>query len=230
MTYKCHECGDNFSRIGSHWRRGSCKYPKISSKQHEIITGVLMGDGSINRYGKNPRLQVNMINKKYLEYVDSKFPLIGAGVSLKRKAKDNAELSRQTGFTSTVNEENYNDQHNWQTLCIPELKQYSNWYNSGEKVWPEDIQLTSTVLKHLYCNDGSLEKDGKFFRIKITMCNEINNKEKINKLFENMNLQRPEYWNSNKDARWNKESSKDLLNYMGEPLPGFEYKWPDVLL
>ena len=32
------------------------------------------------------------------------------------------------------------------------------------------------------------------------------------------------------NARWTVDESKELFDYMGDPLPGFEYKWPNYNL
>lgn len=221
----CKSCGKKYDRIGTHWSRSSCDYPKLSNFQHEVVAGVLMGDGYINDNNKNPRLQVNMISKEYLRYLDEIFPVVGTGVSLKRTGKENASLSRQSDFFSTVNEEEYNDQYRWQTLTNPAFDEYKGWYDSGEKVFPDNVNLTPTTLKHWYCCDGSLCKRGSYYRMKIAISNEFDNKDKIRTLFTDSGLPEPKFV-SGKDIRWNKQESREIIDYMGQPLPDFKYKWP----
>lgn len=164
---------------------------------------MLMSDSHLNRAVGNPRLTTNMIVEEYLQYVDNQFPKVGTGVG-----------SRQKGG-STV--------YTWETRSLPELSEFESWYATGEKVWPE-VELTPIVLKHLYAGDGSYHGSGTSNHISIGMQNEMDNKEKIARMFENVGLPKPDRWDGHSIA-WRVENSKDVLDYMGEPLPGFEYKW-----
>jgi len=229
---KCPECGDKYKRIGMHWNGSPSHRPKLTQKQIEITTGVLMGDGWINKNGKNKRLMVEMISPNYLEYLDNVFGCLSTGVSLEQTAAESVKMNKKNGFRPNAKEENYSDIFIWRTRSHPKFNQFREWYESGKKVWPEDIELTPTVLKHWYVGDGCYEKDGR--RISIGISNEIENTEKISKYFTDLGLPEP----SNYDIRennysgygivyWTVEDSPKLWDYMGEPLPDFEYKWPE---
>lgn len=76
-----------------HWyQSSSCDFPELTPKQQEIITGVLMGDGTISTPGANPLLSVVMITEEYLNYVDDKLGKYG-----KETPKD---LSTPSPYTS----------------------------------------------------------------------------------------------------------------------------------
>ena len=59
------------------------------------------------------------------------------------------------------------------------------------------------------------------------------NLEKVEKMFERAYLPPPSYWDIRErdsgqidcSAYWTQKESKILFQYMGEPLPGFQYKW-----
>jgi len=226
MRKKCQQCGNKFKNIGSHWNQSSCNYPNFSDYQKEIIVGLLMGDAWLNtQCGRKPTLRCEMSSPNYLEYVNSIFKVLGNGVSLRDSAQQSAERKRSLGDTS-AKEENYSDIYYWSTISHPELGEF-NWYSSGEKIWPEDIELTSTTLKHLYCGDGSRVNGN---QIRISMLNEKDNTEKVTKIFKQSELPTPIRYDKHKtncNAVFSVEQSEKLWEYMGEPLPDFEYKWPE---
>jgi len=232
---RCPECGNNYEAMGIHWNSSPTHRPNISKYQKEVITGLLMGDGSINRSHKTPFLEVNMTSKNYLKYLDDIFGILSTGVKYRISAKNMAKKDRERGFNSEAKEENYSDQYRLKTRSHPELQQFANWYSTGEKVWPADIELTPTVLKHWYCGDGTWESRGTSNCISFAVANEIDNTDKIDKLFTNVGMPSPSNYNKSKrndgtfkcNAVFTVNGSHDLWEYMGEPLPDFHYKWPE---
>jgi hypothetical protein len=231
----CPECGDEYKNLGNHWHHSPSHRPELTQKQIEITTGLLMGDGSVSVHGKNCRLQTAMISPNYLKYLNNMFGCLGLGVELSESAAKSAKNNRDTGFSPDAKEENYSDVYYWYTRLHPKFNEFREWYSSGEKVWPENIELTPTVLKHWYCSDGSHDNTTTNNRIRIAMSNEIKNTEKVSQYFTNLGLPEPSNYDfsERKDgskrcvAQWTVEDSHTLWKYMGEPLPDFEYKWPE---
>jgi len=226
---ECSECGKMYESISHHWGTNPSHEPELSEYQHEVLTGVLMGDGCVRINGKNGILIVNMISKPYLLHLDSIFSELSNGVSLERTAKESFEKSGQM-FKTDV--KNFNDIYKFRTMAHREITPYRNWYSSGKKVWPEDLDLTPTVLKHWYCCDGSYNTSGNHRSIRIGMKNEKTAKDKVCSYFEEKGLPTP-YFNEPKNsttgscvAEWSNIPSDKLFEYMGEPVDGFKYKWP----
>lgn len=191
-----------------------------------------MGDGTVSHKNReNPSINVKMITEEYLEYLGKIFGNLGRPVRLERSAKESAENNRKTGFHKNADSSNYSDIYGWKTCGHPKIKEFSEWYVTGEKVWPEKIDLTPTVLKHWFVGDGCYNVPNG--SISIGLSNEAKNEEKIASYFENVGLPRPNNWNNtthNCQAVWNVSESEELWEYMledghGIP-PGFEYKWP----
>jgi len=236
MGNVCKQCGNEYQRIGQHWSKGSsCSHPNFTDHQKEIITGLLMGDGCIHTGNKNPYLLVKMISPNYLEYIADEFGVLGSEVTLTKTAAESAKHNRDSGFSPNAKEQNYSDLYVWQSMSHPKLQKFADWYSSGKKVWPADVELTPTVLKHWYCGDGHWANSGTNNRIQIAMANEVDNTDKVDQMFRNVGLPVPNNYaiSERKDGsgRCNAEftvaQSKELWEYMGEPLPDFEYKWPD---
>jgi len=236
MTDVCEQCGNKYESIGTHWSMNpSCSHPSFTQHQREIITGLLMGDGCIDTCNKHPRLDVRMISENYLEYVASEFGVLGGEVRLSKTAEESAQQVRDGGLRPNADADNYSDVYAWQSMAHPELQSFADWYSSGEKVWPEDIELTPTVLKHWYCGDGYWNNNRSQNRISIAMSNEINNRNKVDELFENVGLPKPSNYSISErknggfkcDAVFTVTQSRELWEYMGKPLPDFKYKWPN---
>jgi len=233
MGDTCPQCGNEYQIIGTHWSKSSsCEHPSFNSHQNEIITGLLMGDGTINkgRDGSNPRLQVEMTSPKYLYHVNEQFGILGCSVQLSMTGEESAKKTRDSGFSPRAKPKNYDDLYVWRSRSHPELNNFIEWYETGRKVWPNSINLTPTVLKHWYCGDGSWNNTNSNNFIHISMWNEVENREKVNRMFENVGLPSPSNYNIHEkrcSAEFTVSQSKELWEYMGEPLPDFEYKWPD---
>lgn len=226
MGRVCPSCAGEYERVAHHWSRTECEPPELSSYQEDVLTGILMGDACIGTENKNTRIQCEMISKKYLEYLDSQFPLLGNGVVLTDTAEESAEKNKDSGYFKTVNKENYNDLYRWRTSSCPVFNKYEDWYSSGKKVFPDDIQLTPTLLKHWYVCDGNLKHArNEKFSVRISSVNEMENEEKIKSYFEDVGLPTPNLIGCN--FRWSQKDSIDVLDYMGDPLPDFEYKWSE---
>jgi len=236
MTKICNHCGNEYKKLGTHWSMSSqCSHPSFTDHKREIITGLLMGDGSIKRQkNRNPYLRCGMISKNYLQHIDDQFGVFGNGVSLQMTAAENAKAKRESGFRPNADATDYSDVYIWRSVSHPELQEFADWYAFGQKVWPERIELTPTVLKHWYCGDGHWNNSGTQNRIEIAMANEVDNTDKVDQLFKNVGLPSPSNYviSERKDgskrcnAVFTVDQSKELWQYMGEPLPDFEYKWP----
>lgn len=223
---RCPDCKCQFTRLGSHWAMSdNCDYPNLTETQRDIMTGVLMGDGWIKRKnGRNPYFAVTMSNQKYLESLDEELGVMSVGVSPSRSAEKSAEMSRESGLNPDANSDNYNELFTLRSRSNPNLSKFADWYNSGEKVFPENISLTPTVLKNWYVCDGSKHRD-EYLQIGIN--NERNSTEKIRRYFTSANLPEPKVnkCNSNCIIYWSVAESKELLSYMGKSIVGFENKW-----
>lgn len=224
----CEYCGEKHDNLGKHWAWNKEHIPTLTEEQHQIITGVLMGDGWIanNKYSssKNCSLQIESITKKYLEYLNDKFGNLMTGVKIRSTAEESAKKTNKSGLTNSAKKENYSDIYVTRTRCVPEINQYREWYDSGKKVWPKDIELTPTVLKHLYCCDGSKHiSDTRRPCAQISACNEYGNEEKLKRMFSDSGFS-PRIHSTCRD--FGVDESEELWKYMGDPLPGFEYKWP----
>lgn len=227
---QCGECGRMYDSISHHWGSSPSHEPELSKHQHDVLTGVLMGDGHVKVNGKNGHLTVNMITRPYLKVLDNTFSELSNGITLDRTAE---ESFKQSGGVFQTDKENFNDIYQFRTKAHREITPYRDWYSSGEKVWPENIDLTPTVLKHWYCCDGSYNTSNNHRSIRIGVKNEKGAKQKVDTYFEEKGLPTPYYSEPPNSitgscvAEWSNIPSDELFEYMGEPIDGFKYKWPE---
>lgn len=225
----CPTCGEDFKQIGGHWRYSPDHRPELTGRQHNIIRGLMMGDGSVRRRegGRYPRMDVRCIVPQYLEHLSNEFGILGCEPRLHRTAAEAASNNRESGFSPNAEAENYSDIHLWRMRAHPEMGQYSDWYETDKKVWPEDLELTPETLTHWFAGDGSNCED--YTSIVLAMENERGNQRKVERYFERAGLPAPDRWNLNGAfyAAWNKDASIELFDYMESPPPGYEYKWPE---
>lgn len=226
----CPVCEKPFKQLGCHWRYKPEHRPSFTNKQLNIIRGILMGDGCLDTTSKNPRIKVECIEKEYLEYLEREFGSLSSTNDVyKSMASEKSRIINED--SKYINTENcsFSDLYTWKTKTHPELYSFAEWYENDTKIFPENIKLEPTVLKHWYAGDGSYTE---YDRFTIVTSNESESKQKINSYFEEKKLPKPKWVTTQKDEgcithlRWTVEESKELFEYIGSPPPGYAYKWP----
>jgi hypothetical protein len=229
----CPDCGKPYKQLACHWRYNPEHRPSFTDKQLNIIKGLLMGDGCLDISSKYPRIKVETINEKYLHELNNIFSLLSSTGGV-YQSMDSVESSMNISNSSFIEVKNpdCSDLYTWKTKTHPDLEKFKSWYSSGKKIFPETINLDPEVLKHWYVGDGSYTE---YDRFTIVTGNESESKKKINSYFQKKSLPKPKWVTSERygakisHLRWTVDESKELFEYIGEPLPGFEYKWPGEL-
>lgn len=216
----CPTCGEKFSAVVQHIRQSDCPYPWPNPKQQEIFEGLLMGDGHVRsgREMRNARFQLENTNTEFLRWVSEEIGWLHGSTTI-----STTEEMHQDGFNHKTSYKTVTPHH-------PYFNSLREWYSTGDRVFPEDLELTPMKLKMWYCSDGHLTQ-----KCPLIACdNESKNVEKIKQYFERAGLPTPIANISERSdggegmrLRWNIEESIEIFNYMGDPVPGMEYKWPD---
>lgn len=214
MVVECPNCGNMYDHVGQHWSMSStCGEPELTDRQHEILTGLVMGDASVVRSDdRKPYVQFMMSSRSFVEWVSDEFGIFATNVS---------EVEG-TGFGEG------NTYYQLRTRRANVFSEYADWYKENEKVFPDHIQLTPLTLKVWYCCDGDMSVDNRWNTkeyARISAHNEEGNKDKINSYFNGLSFE--PNWNDGGRFTFGRDGSKRFWRYIGEPLPGFEYKWPD---
>jgi len=208
-SHSCRSCGRSFIKIGQHWTKSNCSEPTLSNRQKEVLIGLLMGDGSADLRSKNVSYQVNMTNRAYLESVKIEMGNLFTPV---RKIRDSGHSRKPV--------------YQLRSRHLSCLNWIRDWYSSGEKVFPESIELSPEILRHWYVSDGSLSTNS--LRVSIGVHNERNRLQKLSQYFADEGLPEPEIAEgSSVYLYWNKDDCKKFFDYIGGvPTEGFLWKWP----
>jgi hypothetical protein len=220
-TIDCHECGANREDVSQHWSMGSCEYPKYTEKQYDILTGIVMGDATVqNGGGRTPRVELYGTNERYLEYVREQFPLTFNDVSLKCTGEEQFDRLKDTDFDPNGSPGPYHDQFRLPSKSNDNNSNLLSWYSTGEKVFPPDLSLNPIILRHYYACDGGMDKNRSSSYIQAN--NENDRQDKIVEMFERVGLDVS--FSSNR-IRFKKSDTPGFLDRIGPAPPGMEYKW-----
>jgi hypothetical protein len=150
--------------------------------------------------------------------------VLTTGVSVKKTAAELASNNRQTGFSPEAQPEDYHDIYTVWSRTNPYFDDlWETWYREGAKVFPEDLSLSPTKVKFWYASDGYLDV-GRWGRprIEIKTRNENDRVKYLIGLFEAVGFS-PVFRRN--ELRFSCDDTERLVSWMGDPPPGFEYKW-----
>lgn len=235
---ECPNCGEKYYReLGKHWSSRECEYPEITDRQWEIMTGVLMGDGTVQfSEEQNPRFRCDMYepSKEYLKYLTSEeFPVLMTSVKEGESAEDRAKRHRKSRFNSDAKAENLSTMFYVMTRRLPHLDVFQSWYENGSEWDCGDIHLTPLTLKHYFVADGCWNNSYSSDYISFTLNNQREIIDEAEQLFLDVGFEPTRtgiYERENTtdvEICFGKETSYEMFEYMGESLPGFDYKWPE---
>lgn len=137
----------------------------LSDIQNKIITGSLLGDGSLVHHGrsKNSRYRIKQqVNKiEYVKYMNDIFCdfLVGTESIKIEKQKKPIMVDGKITYSS---EEFCEAAYFW-TCAHPVFTELRNkWYVNGVKIIPNDLYLTPESIAHWFLEDGTNSKAGKY--------------------------------------------------------------------
>lgn len=229
MTSLCPLCGQEYQHLGHHWAVSSlCDYPPIPDEWKEILTGIIMGDGTRHfpPSAANARMEVANISKRFLSFLQSKLQWLTNSVRLKRTSdeiRDQNHESTSPRFSSLDYE--IRDQYGLTTRRHPWFNQFDGWYTEAGKRFPDSLTLTPLILKYWYVCDGHLIWGAKGHirpQVWISASNESERGEYIRGLFAAVSID-PTF----RDGRLmlTADETEWFFEYVGEPVPGYEYKF-----
>lgn len=192
----------------------------------EILTGILMGDGDIHgQKDANPHFRVRMTNQDFLIRLNEQFGVLSTGVFLDRTAKQQYRQATDSDHEKfeVTNEESYSDLYGLRTRSHPQLHRLREWYETGQKRFPSNLRLTPTIAKMWYVCDGWLAKTADHRpRVMIKAANESSRPEYLIDLLSHHGFH-PHFTRT--ELEFTASETEELLDWMGSPPPGFEYKW-----
>lgn len=164
-----------------------------------------------------------------MEWYDWRIGDIGIDVYLSKSKKQKSKNS----------EYNYRDLYRWKTITHPELNSiFEPWISNDKKKFPENTNLSPISANIWFCGDGGLQwNDNRFSCLSFITVNESGRKDFFRRIFRENGFD-PHFYEQKREnsfgkenehvytrISFSKEQSKELLQWMGGPPPGMEYKW-----
>lgn len=202
-------CGSEYERIAQHWAFNPSHRPELSQRQYELCSGMLLGDGCIVNDAQEAALVVEMKNREFIDWLDEELGWLSNGYTEKKD-----ELARL------------------RTLAHPELTELRGWYWAGEKVFPQQLELTSTMFEMWYVSDGTLERrDGRKPRMRLST---TQMQEHVDSILSTVPFNLEYTWNVS-EGLWgtsaavvfSTETTWRLQRNMNERPKGFAHKYMD---
>lgn len=130
-----------------------------TSQQQNIITGLLLGDGHLQKRNENCnailRVERSIKDKDYANYHIKIFDNHVTNVRLKEFSKYNKKVNKTYDLCRFFLRAN---------PYLSEL--HSQWYQDGKKIIPKNLELNSEIIATWFCDDGHIQKSkNNYFRI-----------------------------------------------------------------
>jgi len=219
---RCPCCGNWYQRIGSHWSRSSCEYPPISNYKMELLKGMMLGDGSVNFGSRHSCFGIGMTNVTFLKWLQTELGWLSGTLSMQRTATEQAQSVRD-GFGCDTDESNCLDCYQFFTKSHPQFEKFGQWYDTDEIVFPENLSVSPTVLKIWYVSDGTFDWGTEHTtQVQFDSTNESERPDAIIGALEEHGFT---VGQSGSTFRVSTSDTEDFFELIGDPVPGFEYKW-----
>jgi len=223
-TAQCSGCGRWYRHLIKHWNDSDCALVTPSDEQLAVLTGILMGDGTLLRDGKTAAVSVEMTNHRYLRWLDSELGMLSTGVSVKHTEEEQRIRAQNSQLEGIRNSTSYKSSYLLLTRKHPDFNQFRQWYATDEKQYPTDLAVTPTILRHWYCCDGTLNISAKKSNPEATIIckNESHREEFVVNLLEDAGF---DVYVRDGRFRFPVAETRRLLDWIAPAPPGFEYKW-----
>jgi len=211
MSKECPTCGSEYQNLASHWSRSSCDYPDLDPWKIETIQGMLLGDGCITHGPKNAFFVTSMTNRLFLEYLNEELGWLTDTI--------HQHDSQQTGSKP---------QYRLQTMAIPHFNTMKDrWYSDSQKRIPKDT-LTKREVKLWYVCDGCMawSEDVNRASPRFSIVTLHDDRDVLIKTLRDNGISAVK---RSESVAVPADGTDAFLQWLGDPLPGFEYKWPETL-
>jgi hypothetical protein len=160
-----------------------------------------------------------MTNLKFLKWLDDKLGIISCGVNKNITSEEAKKRAIQHGLEG-ANKSKFQDVYKLYTRRLPYFHKLSEWYEEGKKMPPESLRVTPLSMKMWYVSDGSIANSS-------TVSIHSNISQNIHKnIIEEAGFDCGISSRGEEITIYSNQSEK-FFDWIGKPVPGFNYKWPE---
>jgi hypothetical protein len=220
-VHECDDCGKSFDEIAKHWSQSRCSYPTLTDREVDILKGIAISDGWIAHSDHDRSiLHIESVTKPFLEWFKGQVSIVHTDVKLRRTAEESYDNAVESSILDNQNIDNYRNIYRVNTLAHPHVHGMS-----GLSVG--DIEQSRMQFKMFYVCDGGVHWNDDFSFIQFTASKSLDEIKHVVSVLDELGFSSS--WNrlegAGKVVYIHKESVDRFLDWIGEPIPGFEYKW-----
>lgn len=146
--YDCKDCGYcGMAKSNVILKKGAALDYKLTKRQISILSGLLLGDGHLNKKGCFV-CNRSIKDKRYNNYIKNVLSELFSQNISNDKYQESIINNRKIRSTC----------YKIESLTTKELKEFRDkWYDEyGTKIIPQDLELTNESLAYWYLDDGSI--------------------------------------------------------------------------
>lgn len=196
--FECPECGDDYHRLGRHW--GSTCDSVLSAHQRSVLAGLALSGSTVD----DGSIIVQTTKRALIEWtVDELDWLAGTLTRIDDGDAEHAAVYRL------------------QTPKHWGVERYEGWSSDGP---PAENELDATAARVWWAYAGGLEWHGKYDSQRTaTISAEADDRAAW--LLRVLGTAGVDATRTGKRVQWHGEQLREWLEWIGEAVPGAEYKW-----
>jgi hypothetical protein len=212
----CPTCGCPYERLSRHWTSGSCPRPELGRRQHDLVTGLLLGNAAISGNSANKHLVLVTTNRSFATWVFEELGWLAHGL---------VRVDPESANAGEVTDWDVNQRYRVRTMAHPELTPYREWYSApNEKRIPFHLDLPPRSARAWYACSGGLQWHGDYDSQRSAVFSALDDKRasRIGGLLERVEF---ESTRVGKRVQLPPRETRAFLDWIGDPVPGVGYKW-----
>lgn len=185
-----------------------------------------MGDGNVRANGNNKTslFRLKMKNLPFLDYLKNLLDNMANSLVLECDKETALQYSQNSDKRKDSNIDNMSNYYTLYFVSHPFFSKLNEWYSSGKKRFPSELNLNKTILKYWYICDGNLHwrSSSQKCNVRIGCSNEMDRRDFIERILKEVGFNVSMHSHS---ANFSSLDTTRFFKYIGKSLPGFEYKW-----
>ena len=168
-------------------------------------------------------MSVTVSNEPFLQWLDEELGIFSSGVKSYHTAEEQKARVLRSQSLPIKDDHEFDTPYQLKTRSHPYFKQLYSWYGPDGKQFPADLTLTPIKAKMWYCCDGSLiRSERQRPHARFYTSNESERLDVLVDYFKEQGIMARAYEGA---VGFTADETEDLLEWMGPPPMGMEYKW-----
>jgi hypothetical protein len=212
-NHTCPTCGCTYEWLSRHWTSGSCPRSELARRQHDLVTGLLLGNAAISGNSTTKHLVLVTTNRPFAVWIFEKLGWLAHDLV----RVDPVDADKASDWEA-------NHHYRIRTMAHPELGPYREWYVApGEKRIPLHLDLPLRSARAWYACSGRLRwLNDNSHRSAVFSAHDNKRATRIAGLLERAEF---EPTRAGKRVQLPPRETRAFLDWIGDPVPGVGYKW-----